>query len=90
MEKIVICFSIIAAIGLSIFLITNSHLSFDKSDDKNQDQDQDQKNQDQDDLTKQIDGSINIVNNTGENPLHVFLQLNLFEDPSEQWKKIGG
>jgi len=87
-KKIVICFSIIAAIGLSIFLITNSHLSNDNSDDKNQDQDQ--KNQDQDDLTKQIDGSINIVNNTGENPLHVFLQLNLFEDPSEQWKKIGG
>ena len=42
------------------------------------------------DLSSQIEGSINIVNNTTENPLHVFLQLNVFEDPAEQWKKIGG
>ena len=42
------------------------------------------------DLSSQPDSSINIVNNTSENPLHVFLQLNTVEDPSEQWKQIGG
>jgi hypothetical protein len=84
----------VCIIGIPIFLITHNktHSANDDSNHNSNDnsKNNDSKNDTSNDLSNQTDGSINIVNNTSENPLHVFLQLNLFEDPSEQWKKIGG